>query len=117
MVEVGRNPPAIVLYLNGISREYGDIDYATVTCQRLVDRVVYHLIYQVMKAFEADITDVHGRPLPHSLKSFENLNAVGRVILAVFLCCRLSDWIGFFHLILDQFTHYCCFFLPPRNSM
>ena len=58
----------------------GDLDVGTVAGQRLVDRVVHHLIDQMVEAARAGIADVHGGAFADRLHAFQNLD-VGGIVL------------------------------------
>jgi hypothetical protein len=49
---------------------YGNSDVLTMTCQRLIYRVIHYLVYKVVQAFDTDITDVHRGALTHRFKTF-----------------------------------------------
>ena len=53
--------------------------------QRLVDRVVDHLIDQVVQPHLAGRADIHRRPQPHRRQTLKNRNILGRVAATLFL--------------------------------
>jgi hypothetical protein len=60
----------------------GDRDLAAVTGERLVHRVVHHLVDEVMQAAHAGRTDVHARALAHGLEALEDRDVLGVVASA-----------------------------------
>ena len=74
MLAEGNTVPFIDNHLN-LTAESG---------QSLVDRVVDYLIDKMMETFFADVADVHGRALAHSLKAFEHLYGIFVVIKLLF---------------------------------
>ena len=59
---------------------YYNIYPGTIPCKGFVYGIINNLIYKMMKTFDANITYVHCRPFPHSLKTFQNLNILSRII-------------------------------------
>jgi hypothetical protein len=59
----------------------GDVDLVAVAGQRLVDRVVHHLVDEMVQAGRAGGADVHGGPLTDRLEALEDLDLVGSVIV------------------------------------
>ena len=64
----------------------GDPDGVAEARQRLVDRVVHHLVDQVMQPVLAGGPDVHPRPLADRVESLEDLDAVGAVLAVAHRC-------------------------------
>ena len=58
-----------------------DVDLVAVAGQRLVDRVVDDLVDEVVQPGRTGRPDVHGRPLPHGLEAFEDLDLVRAVVV------------------------------------
>ena len=85
LVIIGRYTAAVVP--NGDRTVFVDrhLDIRTIAGQRLVDRVVDHLIYQMMESLFADIADIHGRTLAHGLQSFQHLDTRRRILLLLFV--------------------------------
>ena len=65
------------------------VDERAVPRERLVDRVVHHLVHEMVVAAFARVADVHGRTLPHGLHALQHLD-VGGVVLARVLRCALD---------------------------
>ena len=85
VVDAHRNAAAVVRYRNRVVRIDDHLDGIAVTGQRLVHRIVNDLIYQVMKPSAGGRSDVHTRPFPDCLQTFQNLNLI-RTIFVVALC-------------------------------
>ena len=79
LVDVDRDTSAIVVDLDAAVGEEGDDDLPGVAGQGLVDRVVDHLVDQVVEARRAGRTDVHARPPPNMLPAFEDLDLLGGI--------------------------------------
>jgi hypothetical protein len=54
----------------------GDVDLGAVPGERLVDRVVDHLVHEVVQALGPGGSDVHSGPLADGLESFEYLDVL-----------------------------------------
>ena len=65
---------AVVLHLAAAILVQDDVDIRAVASQRLVDGVVYNLIYAVMQPAIIRRADIHAGTLAHSLQAFEHLN-------------------------------------------
>ena len=81
LVHIHRNPPAVVLYRDAVTGQDAHFNSAAMTCKCLIYGVVNHLINQVVKTFNANVADIHGRSFPDGLESFQNLNIIGGIIL------------------------------------
>ncbi len=68
-----------------IVRENCHTDFCTETSHRLIYTIVNNLIDKMMESPLTDVTDVHGRPLSHSLKSFKYLNTACGILFFRFL--------------------------------
>jgi len=79
-VQVHWNAPAVVLHRDAVVRMNGNLDFVAMPAHGLVDGVVHHLVDQVVEAFGAGIADIHGRPFPHGLQAFEDLNFISVVL-------------------------------------
>ena len=64
-----RDTTAVVDDRDGIVRIDGDLDGIAVACQSLIHRIVYDLIYQMMKSSGGSASDVHARPFPDCLQA------------------------------------------------
>src|SRR6185437_7039962 len=76
---VDRDAAAVVVHGDGIVGVDGNVDRVTVAGERLVDRVVHHLVYQVVQPVLAGRPDVHAGALAHRIQSFQDLDRVGLV--------------------------------------
>ena len=74
---------SVVLNGNGVVVVDGYFDMAAIACHSLVNRVVYCLVDEVVKSFFAYVANIHRRAFAHCLKSFEDLNITGRVVVLV----------------------------------
>jgi hypothetical protein len=87
----------------------GYVNAIGVSGERLVNRVVHHLVHKVMQTHFASRTDVHRRAQPHGLQAFQRLNifsGVFAVAAVAFLRFRLFFGAQFsFHLRPGS----CCF--------
>ena len=79
LVQAGRDTAAVIGNRNRIVGIDGDDDVVAIAGQRLVDRVVHHLIDQMVQTAGADVADIHGGALAHRLKTFQHLDTVGRI--------------------------------------
>ena len=68
------------LHGDRVVRVDGDVDGVAVSRQRLVDRVVHHLVHQVMQPGFRGRADVHPGTFPDRLQSLEDLDRVGFVL-------------------------------------
>src|SRR5437764_15274118 len=68
-VNTGRNTAVIIFYRDRIVFMDGDCYGIAIPAEGFINGVVHHFVYQVMQALFADITDIHGRALTHSLKA------------------------------------------------
>ena len=95
LVEVGRDTTTVVRHADRVILIDGYNDVVAETCQRLVNRVVHHLINQVVKSAYTDVTDVHRRTFSYCFKSFKHLNTRRRVFLL---------------MLFNFFAHLCVLF-------
>src|SRR5438067_692729 len=79
LVDVDGDAPAVVIDLDAAVREEGDHDPPRVAGEGLVDRVVDHLVDQVVEAARARRADVHARTPPDMLPALEDLDLLGGV--------------------------------------
>ena len=89
-VDPGRNAPSVIHHLYRIIFVNGHQDVLAVAGQRFVDRIIHHLIDQVMKTLFADIPDIHGRSFPNGFQTFQNLYTV----CAIAVGCRNQNFLG-----------------------
>ena len=68
------NAAAVIFDSNTIVRVYCDRNVVTITCESLIDRVVYNFVDEVMKGFDVGAANIHARSATDSLKSFEDLD-------------------------------------------
>ena len=89
-----RASAAVVDYGDGIVLLDGHFNGITISRQCLVHRIIYNLIYQMMKTSGACTADVHARPFSDGLKPLQNLNLICSVLLShasIFLSCSWRD--------------------------
>ena len=82
-VDLGRDPPSVILYRDRIVLVDDYVNFRAITCQCFVYGVVHDFIYQMVKAFFIHVADVHGRAFAYGLQSFKYLDAVGTVIVNI----------------------------------
>ncbi len=82
---VDRNAAAVVDDGDGVVDVDGDVDARGVSGQRLVHRVVHHLVDQVVQAQLAGRADVHGGTQAYGGEAFEHGDIFGGVPAAVFV--------------------------------
>ena len=92
-VHVHGDTATVVLHRDRVIFVYRNLYMVAEARQRLVYRVVHHLIHQVVQTLLRDVADVHCRTLPHCLQTFEHLNTRTIILL-------LS-----FHFRIDYFFH------------
>src|SRR5690606_19424633 len=73
-VEIDGEPTPVVDHGDRIIRVDDDVDRVRVTGERLVDRVVYYLVYEVVETPRARGPDVHPGPLPDRFQTLEYLD-------------------------------------------
>src|SRR5215216_2910104 len=97
--DADRDAAAVVRDRDAVVGVDGDLDLGRLAGQRLVDRVVHHLVDQVMKTARARRADVHARPLADGLETLENgdvlravgaVTAAGRALLRAAALCGLA---------------------------
>ena len=91
LVDADRNAPAVVVDGHPIAGRDGHADGVTVSGKGLVNRVVDHLVDQVVQSPCAHISDVHRGTLPHVFHALEGLNAAG-VIALLLLFAHLHNF-------------------------
>ena len=79
-VLVHGNATAVVDHCHRTVDVDGDVDLVAETRQRLVDRVVDHLVDEVMQSGWSGRPDVHRRPLADRFQTLENLDLVRAVV-------------------------------------
>ena len=95
LVQAHGDTAAVICYPYRIAFQDGHLDVCAEARQSLVDGVVHHLIYQMMKSSCRDIADVHRRSLADRFQTLQDLDTVGRIILrflifnSFFLCCHI----------------------------
>ena len=72
-LDIHGNTTAVIGDGDGVTLVDGHGNVRAVAGQRLVDGVVHDLIYQVVQTAGAGRTDIHTRPLPHSLQPLQYL--------------------------------------------
>ena len=100
----GGNASPVVQNPYGIVRKDRDLDFITESSHRLVYTVIDYLIDKVVESPLPDISDVHRRSFPHSLKAFENLDTAGGILLF-----RLFHLFVFNHIWSKKFVCFKVF--------
>ena len=57
----------------------GYVDVRCIAGERFIDRVIHHLVHQVMQALIAGRSDVHRGPQANGFQTFKNLNVVAGI--------------------------------------
>ena len=71
------------------------INMVTIASQSLIDRVVNHLVDEMVQAALRRAADVHARALSYSFQTFQNLNLIGAVVAV-----NRRD-VGAVHILVD----------------
>ena len=79
-VHISRNSTPVIQNGDGIVLVHRHLDTVAETSQGLIDGVVDHLIYQVVQAPLADVTNIHGRTLSDCLQALQHLYIVSRIV-------------------------------------
>ena len=82
---VHRNAAAVIDHGDRVVDVDDHVNLLAVAGQRLVHRVVHHLIDQVMQAHFAGRADVHGRTQAHRLQAFEDFDVLAGVAAVGFV--------------------------------
>ena len=78
---INRDASTIIDNLDRIIWQNGDLNIITIASQGLVDTVIDNLADEMMQTLDAGIADVHGRTFAHCLKTLEDLNMTGIVVV------------------------------------
>ena len=74
-VNVHRYASSVVPHRNGFFRMNVDMHFITMSCQRLVDGVIYQLLHHVMQACPIlSITNVHARSFAYCIQASQDRN-------------------------------------------
>ena len=84
LMHVHRNTTPVVHDSYRVVLIYSHVYVCRISGKSLVDRVVNHLIYQVMKTLHTNIAYIHRRALAHSFKSFKHLDITRAVFFFLF---------------------------------
>ena len=103
-VHVHRDTATVVLHRDRVIFVYRNFYMVAEAGQRLVYRVIHHLINQVVQTLLRDVANVHRRTLPHCLQAFEHLNT--RTIILLLSFHFRIDY--FFHNLLSFYFSVCC---------
>ncbi len=95
-VEIGRNAAAVVAHGDRVVLVDRNVDMGAVTRQRLVDRVVHHLVYEVVQTLLADVADIHRRAFAYRFETLQHLN----------VRCRVGLFLPFY--VFCFCTHFSC---------
>ena len=82
-VHINRDASPVVAHGKRTVLVDDNINHRAMPGKSLVNRVVHHLIHEMMVSAFAGIADIHGRALAHGLHSLKNLNVFG-VVIALF---------------------------------
>jgi hypothetical protein len=77
--DVDRDAAAVVGDRDAVVRMDDDLDLVGLACERFVDRVVHHLVDQVVEPALARGADVHPRPLADGFQALEDGDVLGAV--------------------------------------
>jgi hypothetical protein len=86
-----RDAAAVVDDRDGVVRVDGHRDGVAVAGQRLVDRVVHHLVDQVVQAADARRADVHAGTLADGLEALEDRDVLGVIARSLLAGGCVSD--------------------------
>src|SRR5579883_974361 len=75
LVDIHRNPAPVVDHRDRIIVVDRYRNFRGIPRQRLIDRVIHHLVHQVMQPHLPGRPDIHRRPQPYGLQPLENLDA------------------------------------------
>jgi len=81
LVHIHRYAAAIVIDGDGVVVMDHKDDLGAKSCHGFIHRVVHHFVNQMMKPAYTGITNVHGRPTPNRLGTFQDLDGGGVVTL------------------------------------
>lgn len=74
LLDTDRNPAPVINDRDTVIFMHDHLNLRTVTGQRLVNTVVDHFPYQMMKPSDASGTNIHPRPLTNRFQAFQDLN-------------------------------------------
>src|SRR5688572_9539988 len=103
--DVGRYATTVIGNGNGAVGVNTDVDFGAVSGERLVDRVVYNFVDEVVKAVDSGRADIHSRPFPNRFKAFQNFNlirAIGSLagwLRGLFWTRRISSFRHDFYIV------------------
>jgi hypothetical protein len=80
-MDVHRDAPAVIFHPDHVIALQHHEDRVAVALHGLVDGIVHHLVYQVVKAVYTRSSYVHARPLTDGLQTLEDLDMLGGIIL------------------------------------
>jgi hypothetical protein len=83
-VHVNGDATAVIDNGDRIVSIYSNLDVACETGKRFVDRVINHLIDEVMQAFGRDVANIHSRAFTHGFKALKHLNVTGAILFFCF---------------------------------
>ncbi len=110
---------AVVLYAAAPIRLDPHDDAVAVAGQCLVDRVVQHLVNQVVQTADGAVADVHLRPLAHRLHAAQNLDVTCVVFMCLHTGPQMSDQPGVYLASSETnstIRHFSKFQYRTRNS-
>jgi hypothetical protein len=80
-MDVYRDPPAIIFNRYTVVLVNGYPYTLTISCQGLINTVINHLPYQVVKSLTSSITNVHRRSFSDRFQPVQNLYLAGIIVV------------------------------------
>jgi hypothetical protein len=94
-VNTGWDATAIIGDGDGVIRMDGDHDVFTVTRERFVDSVIYHLEYHVVQTGAViRVADIHTRALTHRIQPFQDFDTGGVIRIRHQRFSLISTWVN-----------------------
>src|SRR3990167_6977315 len=84
--------PAVIADTDTIIRINYYLYLSAVSGQGLIHGIIHHLIYQMVQAAGVGISDIHGRPLTHSLNALQHLDGSGIITMIFFFFLFLTHY-------------------------
>jgi len=80
LVHARGNAAPVIPYTYGVVGKNSDFYILTETGKSLIDRIVHHLVHQMMQASRTYVSDIHRRTFTDCLQSLQHLNTVRRIL-------------------------------------
>ena len=96
-VHAHREAAAVILHLDGTIFQQADLHLRAVAGQRLINGIIYNLIYAVVQAVDIGGADIHAGPLANGLQPFQHLYLVFIVMRVDMGCHRAHAFFVFGH--------------------